>query len=248
MLFFLTKRMYNIMKYYYAVWPDEPEESRNIIMGANSKTFDMLKRIFRKKAVAEKEDLTGSQRFFRNFGDYLYIFVGLLLAFVLLFRVVLVDGDSMNQTLVDGDRLLLISRVLYPTPKQGDIIVASKDSFRNGERIVKRVIATEGQTVDIDFEGRTVYVDGVALEEPYVFFSTLDNGGMLDEGMKFPLTVEEGCVFVMGDNRNNSRDSRDPLIGQIDQREILGKVVLLMIPGTDGGTKKADFSRIGVLS
>ena len=154
----------------------------------------------------------------------------------------------MNQTLLDGDRLLLVSRVLYRTPKQGDIIVASKDSFRDGERIIKRVIATEGQTVDIDFENRIVYVDGVALQESYAYFADSDNGPMIQEGMKFPLVVEEGCVFVMGDNRNDSTDSRDIRIGLIDQREILGRAILLLIPGTNRNTVAADYRRIGVLN
>lgn len=204
-----------------------------------------LKSLFRKKDSSREEQLTGKQKFFREFGDYLYIFVGFMLAFALLFRLVVVDGTSMNQTLMDGDRLLLVSRVLYRTPKQGDIIVASKESFRKGERIIKRVIATEGQTVDIDFENRTVYVDGEALEESYVYFRPDDQGSMAWEGVNFPLVVDKGCVFVMGDNRNNSTDSRHPQIGLIDCREILGKVVFLILPGTNKGAVTPDYTRIG---
>lgn len=202
---------------------------------------------FTKKEKQKDSDLNPKQRFFRSVGDYLYIFAGFMILIALLFRVVMVEGPSMNQTLVDGDRLLLISPVLYRTPKQGDIIVASKDSFRNGENIIKRVIATEGQTVDIDFENRIVYVDGKALEENYVYFPD-NSSAMRQEGTSFPLTVDEGCVFVMGDNRNNSMDSRSPQIGLIDCREILGKVVFLIVPGTDGGSVAADYSRIGVLN
>lgn len=200
-----------------------------------------------KNEEPEEEQLTTKQRVFRNFRDYIYIFAGFMLAFALLFRVVMVDGPSMNQTLVDGDRLLLLSRTIYHTPKQGDIIVASKDAFRSGENIIKRVIATEGQMVDIDFANRAVYVDGAALEEPYVYFPD-DESDMLQEGLHFPLVVEENCVFVMGDNRNDSMDSRDPRIGLIDCREILGKVIFLIIPGTDGGKVTADYTRIGVLN
>lgn len=207
--------------------------------------FSMSKR--EKEKNIQESTLTPKQKLFRNFGDYLYIFAGFMILIAVLFRVVMVDGPSMNQTLVDGDRLLLVSSVLYRNPKQGDIIVASKDSFRSGENIIKRVIATEGQTVDIDFENRIVYVDGVALEEDYVYFPD-DMTPMRQEGSSFPLTVEEGCVFVMGDNRNNSMDSRSPQIGQIDCREILGKVVFLIFPGTDGGNVAADYSRIGVLN
>lgn len=211
------------------------------------KTMSFFKGFFRKKEK-QQENLTAKQKIFRDFGDYLFIFIGFMLAFALLFRLVSVEGTSMNQTLLDGDRLLLVSRVLYRTPKQGDIIVASKDSFRDGERIIKRVIATEGQTVDIDFENRIVYVDGVVLQESYAYFADSDNGPMIQEGMQFPLVVEEGCVFVMGDNRNDSTDSRDIRIGLIDQREILGRAILLLIPGTNRNTVTADYRRIGVLN
>lgn len=202
---------------------------------------------FCKKETPEEENITKNQKIFLVFREYLYVFAGFMLAFALLFRVVMVDGPSMNQTLVDGDRLLLISRVLYHTPKQGDIVVASKDSFRDGENIIKRVIATEGQVVDIDFEARKVYVDHVPLDEMYVYFAPWDNAPMVDEGISFPLTVPEGYVFVMGDNRNNSMDSRSPQIGLIDCREILGRAVFLIFPGDDNGNVDRELSRIGVL-
>ena len=169
--------------------------------------------------------------------------------FLLLFRIVIVSGTSMNLTLLDGDYLLLLSNIFYREPEQGDIVVVSKDSFDEGAPIVKRVIATEGQTVDIDFAAGIVYVDGVALEEDYTWTPTNSTGTMT-----FPLTVEEGCIFVMGDNRNNSRDSRFIEIGQIDKREVLGKAIFLFVPGTNGtdaeGNPKIprDFSRIGVIS
>jgi signal peptidase I len=146
----------------------------------------------------------------------------------------------MYDTLVDGDRLILVSNVLYRNPKQGDVIVASKNSFRDGECIIKRVIATEGQAVDIDFQLGVVYVDGVALQEDYTH--TMTN---LDEGMQFPLIVPENCIFAMGDNRNASLDSRNPQIGFVDKREILGKAIFLMMPGTNGGTEEPQYDRIG---
>lgn len=175
--------------------------------------------------------------------DFAWLLAVILLVFLLGFRVVVVSGPSMKDTLLDGDYLLLVGNLLYGEPQQGDIIVASKDSFRNGEPIVKRVIATEGQQVDIDFDLGIVYVDGVALEEPYT--RTLTN---LQEGIAFPITVEENCVFVMGDNRNDSKDSRSFEIGQIDRREILGKAIILIFPGNDKGEQPRDFSRIGVLA
>lgn len=185
---------------------------------------------------------TGMQAFYKEMREILMILAVFMLIYVLFFRVVVVVGDSMNDTLVDGDRLLLISSTLYNNPKQGDIIVASKDSFRNGECIIKRVIATEGQVIDIDFATGAVYVDGEEIEELYLASPTLDN-----EGMVFPLTVAEGCVFVMGDNRGDSLDSRSPQIGLIDEREILGKVIFLLIPGSDR-EHAFEIGRIGVVN
>lgn len=182
------------------------------------------------------------ENFLNYLHDLIYILAVVLLLCLLCFRVVVVSGSSMYDTLLDGDYLLLISNVFYQNPRQGDIVVASKDSFDNGAPIVKRVIATEGQTVDIDFGTGIVYVDGVALEEDYTY--TMTN---LDEGTSFPLVVEEGHVFLMGDNRNKSKDSRSPEIGQVDEREILGKAIFLFMPGTNKGNDTFDFSRIGVL-
>lgn len=175
--------------------------------------------------------------------DLVYLLGAILVVFLVFFRVVVVSGPSMQDTLVDGDYLLLIGKPFYNQPVQGDIIVAAKDSYENGTPIVKRIIATEGQLVDIDFETGVVTVDGEILEEPYI-----KNLTTLFEGTKFPLKVKPGCVFVMGDNRMNSKDSRDPLIGQIDTREILGRAIVLFLPGTNGGTISRDYSRIGVLS
>lgn len=174
--------------------------------------------------------------------DLIYMLMAILLVFLLLFRVIVVSGDSMYSTLWDGDYLLLLSNVFYHTPQRGDIVVISKSDFDNGSPIVKRVIATEGQTVDIDFENGIVYVDGMALEEDYIHNLTVDS-----EGVRFPLTVNEGCIFVLGDNRAVSKDSRNPEIGQIDQREILGKAIYLMIPGTHHGTLLRDDSRMGAI-
>lgn len=173
--------------------------------------------------------------------DLVRMLAVVLLVFVFLVRVSVVEGPSMYGTLHDGDYLLVLSNVFYRNPKAGDIVVASKESFRNGEDIVKRVIATEHQTVDIDFENGIVYVDGVALDEPYT--NTRTN---LREGMEFPLVVEEGCIFVMGDNRNHSLDSRSNEIGLIDHREIVGKVFFLAVPGGSPEDPR-DWSRVGGL-
>lgn len=197
-----------------------------------------MKKNTESKAVEQKE--------YENLLDYLhdliYILAVVILLCLIFFRIVVVSGSSMYRTLVDGDYLLLVSNVLYRQPEQGDIVVASKKSFDGGKPIVKRVIATEGQTVDIDFDAGIVYVDGKALEESYTHTPT-----NLEEGISFPITVEQGHVFVLGDNRNHSRDSRSVEIGQLDQREILGKAVFLFMPGTNEGKDPRDFARIGVL-
>lgn len=176
--------------------------------------------------------------------DVVYYLVIFAVVFLLLFRIVVVSGTSMNMTLYNGDYLLLLSNTFYRNPQQGDIVVISKESFDDGAPIVKRIIATEGQVVDIDFANGVVYVDGFALQEDYVNTPTNTRGAV-----SFPLTVPEGCVFVMGDNRNGSRDSRYVEIGMIDKREILGKAFFLFLPGTntEQDPKPFNFGRIGVI-
>ena len=193
-----------------------------------------------KKKPEEKQDWRRTMVLYLH--DLLYILMTVMIVFLLIFRMIVVSGDSMYNTLVDGDYLILISNLFYKEPQYGDIIVASKASFDDGKPIIKRVIATEGQTVDIDFEQGIVYVDGAALEEDYTYTPT-----NVAQGMAFPLTVEDNCVFAMGDNRNGSHDSRSPDIGQIDRREILGKAIFLFLPGTDRGHAGPDYERIGAI-
>ncbi|MCI8808763.1 MAG: signal peptidase I [Oscillibacter sp.] len=170
-----------------------------------------------------------------------------VLTAVLLFtfgvRVVGVSGDSMRNTLQNGDMLLVVNNLLCGTYHQGDIVIAAKPAFESGEPIVKRVIATEGQTVDIDFNAGAVYVDGMPLNEPYIREAT-----HLAEGTEFPLTVPEGCVFIMGDNRNNSRDSRDPDLGVVDTRYVIGRAVFLLLPGETAEKGQREWSRTGKLN
>ena len=192
------------------------------------------------EAKPAKKKLTPAQQFFKDTRDVIVIVTTFMLVYVLFFRAVVVVGDSMYDTLMDGDYLLVLNNLIYKDPKQGDIIVASKDSFRGGEPIIKRVIAVEGQTVDIDFQNAIVYVDGEALNEPYIGSPTVD-----PEGVAFPLTVDAGCIFVLGDNRENSQDSRYPEIGLIDTRQVLGKAIFLFFPGNDFGNSPRDFGRLG---
>lgn len=144
----------------------------------------------------------------------------LLCAFVI--RPIFVVGSSMVPTLEERD-LILVSKLFYQ-PRYGDVVVLRKDSFMKNN-IVKRVIATEGQTVDIDFVEGVVYVDGTALDEPYVNSLTLD-----PEDFTEPVTVPEGSVFVMGDNRNRSTDSRSARLGCVDERLVVGKALLRVTP------------------
>ena len=174
--------------------------------------------------------------------DLCWMLAVVMILFLIFFRIIVVSGPSMKMTLLDGDYLLLISNLFYREPEKGDVVVVSKQDYDNGKPIVKRVIATEGQIVDMDFANGIVYVDGLPLEEDYI--NTPTN---LDEGSVFPQIVEEDHVFVMGDNRNNSKDSRSLESGQVDKREVLGKVALLMVPGTDHGAEARDVHRIGTV-
>lgn len=162
---------------------------------------------------------------------FVFSFALVLLIFTFVARHSPVLGSSMANTLHEND-LLIVSDVLY-TPKQGDIVVFQSIDTGFDEPYVKRVIATAGQVVDIDFETWSVTVDGVKLEEDYVNY---EGGTMLGSNLEFPYTVPEGKIFVMGDNRNHSKDSRDSRIGAVDTRYILGRVVFRLFPFDKLGT------------
>ena len=162
-----------------------------------------------------------------------------VMIFTFVIRLIGVDGHSMLPTLQHGDRLLVLNSALCGEYEYGDIVIVRKDTFMR-QPIVKRVIATEGQTVDIDFGTGSVWVDGQLLDEPYINELTFT-----DEGLEFPVTLGEGEVFVMGDNRNASDDSRNPNLGPVDERYIIGKAVILAFPGPDVRTEQRVYSRIG---
>ncbi len=200
--------------------------------------FGNKKVVFENKAENEKSVIN---TVFDWYDIIVSAVVVIVLLFTFCFTVVGVDGSSMETTLHGGEKdnmtdhadRLIISNLFY-TPKQGDIVVISRnygnafgeEAKMSQEPIIKRVIATEGQTVDIDFENNKVYVNGEVLDEPYVCSPTVE----YDNGVTFPLTVEEGHVFVLGDNRAVSLDSRSSSIGQVDVRYILGKAMLRIMP------------------
>lgn len=165
--------------------------------------------------------------------DLVYILTFICLLFVFVVRVVAVSGPSMQPTLQDGESVALLSNFLCGEYEAGDVVVATVPTFDDARPIVKRVIATAGQTVDIDFETGEVRVDGALLEEPYINEPTYLNYA---EGLHYPLTVPEGCVFLMGDNRNDSADSRYAPIGCVNTQYILGKVILRIWPLSGIGT------------
>ncbi len=153
----------------------------------------------------------------------------IVLSFAFLFRLNIVDGPSMNNTLHTGEYLLVSDFLYEPTP--GDIVVVQDlTAGRYDKPLVKRVIATEGQTVDIDFLTWTVTVDGKAIDESSYVFLEYDHVINGEHYVNFPLTVKENHVFVMGDNRYASADSRLREIGQIDERCVVGKVYARIFP------------------
>ena len=194
---------------------------------------------------AEKIEADGAQAAGRELYEWVRALVSAVTAVVLVFtfavRMIGVDGHSMVPTLQNGDRLAVTAGLLAGTYRPGDIVVLRKDSFLD-EPIVKRVIAVGGQTVDIDFSTGSVFLDGKLLNEPYISELTFR-----EEGTQFPLTVPEGAIFVMGDNRNHSNDSRDARLGTVDTGYVIGRAVFLLYPGPDQAGGKRDLSRIGAI-
>ena len=177
------------------------------------------------KSIYEKDDILKKSKWAVVYDWISSIIIAVLSIFVIftfLFRVVSVSGESMVPTLNDKD-WLTVSNLNY-TPQHGDIVVVAK-SEKYKDPIIKRVIGLSGDILDIDFSKGVVYRNGVMLQEDYV--NTPTN---IQYDIEFPVTVPEGCIFVMGDNRNDSLDSRSSVIGMIDNRNILGKVVIRLFP------------------
>ena len=170
-----------------------------------------------KKPKKEEKPLSGAQEAYEWLQILIVALVTIILVFTFVGRITPVVGESMLPTLHEGD-VMLIRDIGYTDPQPGDIVVLTKEFDAARGPIVKRIIAVEGQTVDIDYDAGTVAVDGQVLDEDLT-----------------SVTVPEGSVFVMGDNRNHSNDSRDVTLGTVDTRYLLGKAEFICFPFSDFG-------------
>lgn len=186
----------------------------------------------KRKKSAKPDKAAQELRFRQEIYEWIHCLVIALvicvIAFVFFVRIIDVSGTSMNPTLNNGDKML-VSNLFYK-PKAGDIVVFKSDTYDPNKALVKRVIATEGQEVNIDFSKGIVYVDGVPIEEDYIAELTTTKLDFIG-----PKTVPENCVFVLGDNRNMSTDSRKSEIGMVDERLIIGKVYWVIFPLSEFG-------------
>lgn len=155
------------------------------------------------------------RKFLKEIAVYAVIALAAALCFLFVLKIAYVSGSSMNDTYEDGDTLLCLR---LSAPKRGDVIICDTDSEKT---LVKRVIGTAGDVIDIDFTTGEVAVNGEVLSEPYIKEPTFLDAGAFE----YPITVPEGCCFVMGDNRNHSSDSRDKNVGYIRAEQIQGKVL-----------------------
>ena len=177
--------------------------------------------------VDTKDQENDTGRFTNGLFDWceamIFSLILVVVVFTFFFRLIAVDGTSMLPTLQDHD-MMIVSDLGY-SPKRGDVIVVNKETFSIGP-IVKRVIAVGGDTVDINFATGEVFVNGEVLDEPYI------NEFMVDPGMDsiHDVVVPEGSIFVMGDNRNHSSDSRNVTLGTVDERYVLGRALWVLLP------------------
>ena len=190
-------------------------------------------RLDRHEELEKKEELSSSDSLKLDLYFWLQALVAALVLLILVFtfvgRIIGVSGSSMVPTLHNGDMLLLQS--IGYTPKQGDVVVLTKEFDAAEGPIVKRVIATGGQHVVIDYAAGTVSVDGEVLDEPYINEPMMQPMG---ESLT-DVVVPEGSIFVMGDNRNHSSDSRDVTLGTVDERYVLGRAIWVLLPFQDFG-------------
>lgn len=214
-----------------------PQTSATPESGAPAPTPEAISDSEERAKAAQAESEEEPRRPGRELFEWLQMLMVCVLAAVVLFncfaRLTRVDGHSMDDTLQDGELTLVWS--LGYQPQQGDIVVVNKKStdFLNNRAIVKRVIAVGGQTVDIDYATSTVYVDGIPLDEPYIKEEMFRPGDPMMQQTHWE--IPEDYIFVMGDNRNRSTDSRHTELGAIHEDYVLGKVILALWPLSRAG-------------
>lgn len=201
--------------------------------------------------VPAQEEEEASQRVAEGLEETLYgwaqalisAVVSVVLLFTFVVRLVGVSGPSMQDTLYTGDRIVVLN-AMFCDFQPGDVVVARNYNVEGelSATLVKRIVAVGGQTVDIDFAEGIVYVDGEAIDEPYIKEPTYT-----PEGLQFPVTLGENEVFLMGDNRNRSSDSRDDRLGPVDKSYLHGKAFFILVPGKTPALEKIDWSRIGLI-
>ena len=181
----------------------------------------------RKKRKAQAVEVPDIEASGKDMYDWVQCLIVALIICVVFFaffvRIIDVVGTSMNPTLNNSDKMLVSG--LFYKPKVGDVVVFKKDEYNPNKALVKRVIAVAGQEINIDFDRGIVYIDGQPIQEDYIAELTKTKEDFIG-----PKTVPEGCVFVMGDNRNMSTDSRKTEIGMVDTRLILGKAYMVIYP------------------
>ena len=181
----------------------------------------------KRKKLAEETAAFDAKNPGKEMYDWIYCLVIAFIICVIIFaffiRVIDVVGTSMNPTLNNSDKML-VSGLLYK-PSVGDVVVFKKNEYDPDKALVKRVIAVEGQEINMDFDKGIVYINGQPIVEDYILEPTMNKLDFIG-----PKTVPEGCVFVMGDNRNASVDSRKNEIGMVDTRLILGKAYFVIYP------------------
>ena len=183
-------------------------------------------RILKKVSIPDERQLRSS--LYDWIQSLLFALILCIFLFIFAFKIIDVNGSSMVPTLRNGDKLL-VSNLFY-TPEAGDVVVFKTDSYDPDKALVKRVIATEGQEISIDFDNGIIYIDGIPIEEYYINETTTTKLDFIG-----PKTVPEGCLFVLGDNRNASTDSRKKEIGMVDTRMLLGKAYYVLFPLSDFG-------------
>ena len=211
---------------------EETENFNPVFISSHRRTSSRLKSAEQSGSKSSLAEL--SLTIFDFIEVFVYAFAIVLIIMTFVGRHSPVNGSSMYPTLENGD-LVVLSDLGYDEIENGDIVVFQSEGIGYDEPLVKRVIAKGGQTVNIDFSTWTVVVDGEVVEEDYINYKAGQTMLNYYDGFEYPLTIPEGYLFCMGDNRNDSLDSRSPRVGLVDERAVIGKVLFRLYP----------FSKIG---